>query len=87
MGFERCITSWSRQGYLGGCWFLAAAAALAEKPERIKKMFRNTEYNPNNLYQTKWYVGGSRVSVIVDDKLPVNKDGTPVNTNISKNNA
>ena len=29
-----------RQGAIGDCWFLAAASALAEKPDRIKKIFR-----------------------------------------------
>ena len=27
------------QGMLGDCWFLAAASALAEYPERIRKIF------------------------------------------------
>ena len=30
-----------RQGQIGNCWFLAAASALAEKPGRITKLFRN----------------------------------------------
>ena len=29
------------QGDLGNCWFIAAASALAEKPGRIEKLFRN----------------------------------------------
>lgn len=28
-----------RQGMLGDCWILGAAAALAEHPERLKKIF------------------------------------------------
>ena len=28
-----------RQGILGDCWFLSSLSALAEKPERIKKLF------------------------------------------------
>ena len=33
------------QGGLGSCYFLAAAAALAEHPERIEKIFSNTAYS------------------------------------------
>jgi hypothetical protein len=38
------------QGQLGDCWFLASAAALAEHPERIKKIFTNTDYSAPGIY-------------------------------------
>ena len=34
----------SVQGMLGTCWFLSAASALAEYPERILKLFENRWY-------------------------------------------
>jgi hypothetical protein len=39
-----------RQGELGDCWFLSTAAALAEHPDRIKNMFRNSEYPENGAF-------------------------------------
>jgi len=48
----------SHQGDLGDCWFLAAATALAEKPERIQKLFITKEYAENGTFQTQFYVGG-----------------------------
>jgi hypothetical protein len=30
-----------RQGSLGDCWLLAACSALAEKPERVRRVFGN----------------------------------------------
>lgn len=31
-----------KQGYLGNCYLLAGLAALAERPERIIKLFNET---------------------------------------------
>ena len=31
------------QGYIGNCWFMAAASAIAEKPERLESVFLNTD--------------------------------------------
>ena len=38
------------QGSLGDCWFLAAAASLAEKPDRIRKLFTNDGYSEEGIY-------------------------------------
>ena len=38
------------QGELGDCWFLASAAALAEYPERIKRIFKNTQYSAEGIF-------------------------------------
>ena len=35
------------QGYIGNCWFLAAAIALAEKPGRLEKVFVNQSNDQN----------------------------------------
>lgn len=39
------------QGKLGDCWFLAAAAALAEHPDRITKIFSNKVISEAGIYQ------------------------------------
>ena len=38
------------QGELGDCWFLASAAALAEYPDRINRIFKNAEYSAEGIF-------------------------------------
>jgi len=40
----------AQQGRLGDCWFLAAAGALAEFPDRVKLMFTNTGYSNTGVF-------------------------------------
>ena len=61
------------QGGLGDCWFLTAISALAEYPERIKKLFLNDKHESNaaNIYGIKICKNGIWENVIVDDWLPI----------------
>jgi len=61
------------QGSLGDCWFLSAAAAIAETPSRIKSIFKNTEYPKNGAFEVYFHMGGKREKVIIDDVLPAYK--------------
>lgn len=38
------------QGTLANCYFLSVLSALAEKPERIKKLFIDKEINDKGIY-------------------------------------
>ena len=62
-----------RQGGIGNCWFLAAAAALAEVPGRLESIFLNNEdeLKTNGIYGVNFYTLGMPHTVIVDDYLPV----------------
>ena len=68
------------QGWLGDCWFLAAATALAEVPGRIERMFLNNknEASPNGIYGVNLYTLGVPHTVLVDDWLPLmsHEDGS-----------
>ncbi len=61
------------QGGLGDCWFLTTISALAEYPERIKKLFLNDKHETNaaNIYGIKICKNGIWENVIVDDWLPI----------------
>lgn len=65
------------QGKLGNCWFLAACATMAQIPGTVEKLFLNTanELSPNGIYAVNFYTLGVPHTVIVDDYLPLNKDG------------
>jgi len=78
---------------LGDCYFLAALSSLALKPERIQKIFSNTEYPASGTFMVNFYRKGYPVKVIVDDRLPLypNPAGKYVdqlfNSKMSPNNA
>jgi len=55
------------QGSLGDCWYLAAIAALAERPERIKKLFKNTKYSEEGIFDLNFFVGGKPTTLVIDD--------------------
>ena len=63
-----------RQGSLGDCWFLAVGSALAENPERVRKLFTNVNYPQNGAFKTNMFVRGEPISIIVDDWLPIAGD-------------
>lgn len=67
------------QGNLGDCYFLSSIAALAEVPDRIRKMFGKTDINPNGFYMVHVNLNGICREVIVDDYFPVTEPlSTPI---------
>lgn len=57
------------QGYIGNCWFMAAASALAEVPGRLESVFLNTDnaLNAQGVYAVNLYALGVPHTVVVDD--------------------
>ena len=43
--FGKPIPNGINQGGLGDCWFLAAASAVAEQPERVHRFIHDQKYN------------------------------------------
>ena len=64
-----------RQGAIGNCWMLAAAASIAEKPGRLERMFVNdtAEIKVGGIYGIDMYHLGVPTTVIVDDRLPIHE--------------
>ena len=58
------------QGYLGDCWIFSSLASVAEKPERIWRMFDTKTYNAAGIYSIRFYELGVPISVVIDDYLP-----------------
>jgi hypothetical protein len=46
------------QGSIGNCWYLAAAAALAEFPERLNRVVENESTNEAGIYAFHFYALG-----------------------------
>ena len=71
-GRKGAIPDGVKQGSLNDCWVLATGAALAEKPERLMKIFSNIkDYPANGAFKLNFYAMGRPISVVVDDYLPM----------------
>ena len=64
-----------QQGALGNCWFLSALAVLAERPELLRKLITNTEYNPAGVYLVNLCKDGIWQSILIDDFFPCSENG------------
>jgi len=96
-GSKGVLPTGTNQGSLGDCWFLASAAALAEHPARIKKIFTNKSYSEAGIFELTFYRDGVPVPTVVDDRIPINEGmdkaytnfgvKSPINTKPSVNGA
>jgi hypothetical protein len=59
-----------KQGRCGDCYFLASLSAIAETPDRIKKIFLTNEVNEAGCYAVSLYINGEKRTVVVDDYFP-----------------
>jgi hypothetical protein len=67
---------------------LAAAVALAEKPERVEKLFNTKAYPDNGMFNFNFFLRGKPVQVSIDDRLPYdNGENALVNARKSENDA
>lgn len=55
------------QGAIADNWLLAAAAALAEKPEWIKEVVINDAYPKEGIFEFSFNVKGEPVNIVIDD--------------------
>lgn len=58
------------QGMLGDCYFLSAISAIAEREDRIKKLFLQRELSRTGAYCVALCLNGMWEEVIVDDYFP-----------------
>lgn len=96
-GSKGVLPAGTNQGRLGSCWLLASASALAEKPERIMKIFTNKSYDSAGIFQLTFFHINQPVKVTIDDRLPIAEGldprytnfgvKTPENTRMSANGA
>jgi len=46
-------------------------SVIAEKPERIKKIFEKTTLVPEGIYGFNMFKNGKKAHIIIDDYIPV----------------
>lgn len=63
------------QGLINDCDFMSAVASLAERDYRIKNLFGELELSPHGVYMCRLTFNGIYQEVVVDDYLPLDKDG------------
>ena len=68
-GWDGIQPSDAVQGYLGDCWFIAAAAAVAQDPQRIRNVFEIPVLNKSGIYAMNMFIMGVPITVVIDDKL------------------
>jgi len=59
-----------KQGELGDCYFLSAISAIAERSDRIKKLFLTREVQKSGCYCVALCINGVWEEVIIDDLIP-----------------
>ncbi len=58
------------QGSLGDCYFVCSLSALAEFPERVRKLFVSQEQVPEGVFAVKINKNGLPYTVIIDNHFP-----------------
>ena len=58
-----------KQGSVGNCWFLSAAASIAEHPGRMEKIFA-TELDRKGGHAVNMFTLGVPSTVVIDDYIP-----------------
>lgn len=74
------------QGGLGDCYFLAAIASIARKPQRLERIFLTKNYNTEGIYVVALCINGLWEDVVCDDRFPCRKLSKDVAFNGSKTN-
>lgn len=65
-----------KQGALGDCWFLAAAAALTQNPQMFNSVVptdQNFDENYAGIFQFRFWQYGRWINVVIDDRLPTHQ--------------
>ncbi|KAL7716221.1 Calpain family cysteine protease [Entamoeba marina] len=61
-------------GELGDCYFLSALSALADYPERIKKILDNCTTEETGKYSFDLNIKGISTTIVIDNQIPCHKE-------------
>ena len=63
------------QGLLGDCWLLSAIAVVAQRPDRLQRIFAPMEGAPDGCVRVQLFVAGAWQTITTDDRLPCDAEG------------
>jgi len=63
-----------KQGAIGNCWYIAAAAALAEFPDRLDEVVVNESLSPAGIYAFNMYAVGVPITTVMTTSCPFTKE-------------
>lgn len=67
-----------KQGEIGNCYFLSALSSLAERPDRILRLFEDQVINDPGCYYVRVCVDGIWRYIMIDDYTPCSLNNRPV---------
>jgi len=79
-GKEGTLADGIRQGLLGDGWLLGSASALAEHSARVHRLFTQESYPADGIFEATLYFKGRPYKVVIDDRLPLYSENTPIAT-------
>ena len=74
------------QGGLGDCYFLAAISSIADRKERLERIFLTKKINKEGIYLVALCINGIWEEVVLDDLFPCQKFSKQPAFNHSKSN-
>ena len=78
-----------KQGELGDCWFLAAAASLTQYKKLFSKVVPSCNYDFDNKYtgvfHFRFWQYNNWIDVVVDDRLPTYEGQLVFSTSSTEN--
>ncbi len=63
-----------KQGQIGDCYLMSVLAALSQRPDLIKNIFKTQTVNPDGYYELFFYEKGKKKVIFVDDNLIVSRN-------------
>ncbi len=58
-----------KQGSIGNCYLISILAALSQRPDLIKAVFKTQTINPDGFYELFFYEKGKKKVMFIDDNL------------------
>ena len=58
-----------KQGQIGNCYLMSILAALGQRPDLIKAVFKSHTINPDGFYELFFYENGEKKIIFIDDNV------------------
>lgn len=62
-----------KQGQIGNCYLMSILAALSQRPDLIKAVFKTQTVNPDGYYELFYFENGKQKVIFIDDNVVMQK--------------